>query len=171
MRRRSIALISELSLWPAAESSQSAITTWLVGHDQGCKLIWKAAVASDGSTIAFLQCVDSMYNPIKQKLYVVNRDGTGYRKISTLPLNLVTFLRVSNGGEKVAYISGHTFDDYYVWSDVYVVDTATGATVNLTGPTGGHVVDQMDMNADGTKLVFDRYDVDPQKFGTFVMNS
>lgn len=152
-------------------ATESGIVTWIVGNDPGCGFLSTVAVSADGSSIAMLQCVSSFYNPVKPRLYVVRRDGTGYRKVSTLTLNLATFLRISNGGEKVAYISGHTFDDYYVWSDVYVVDVATGTTQNLTGPTGGHLVDQMDLNADGSKIVFDRYDSDPAKFGTFVVNS
>jgi hypothetical protein len=157
---------------PTATAANSAMVTWIMAPKPGCDNISKFAVSPDGNTVALIQCTNGYHSPLTPEIYTIATDGTKLRYVANLGLfDAATHVRVSNGGTKIAYIMGLTFEGSFIWTDLYVVDGATGVTQILTGPTGGHIVDQIDMSPDGSKILFDRYHSDPALYGTFLINS
>lgn len=155
-----------------ASAQESGVVTWMIAPKPSCDPPGYFAVSPDGKKVALIQCTNGYHSPLTPEIYTINSDGTNLRYLANLGLaDAATHVRVSNGATRIAYITGLTFEGSFIWTDLYVVDGATGVTQNLTGPTGGHIVDQIDMCADGSKILFDRYDSDPAKYGTFLINS
>ncbi|HEX7173551.1 MAG TPA: hypothetical protein VF365_13205 [Candidatus Limnocylindria bacterium] len=139
-------------------------------NDRNLELVGPAVSWSpDGTRIAFRLFNDA------PGIYLMNRDGTGLRRLVDLPLDRNTGMGFSAAldwspdGTRIAYSYPHSD----IRSPLYVIDAADRTVANLTGPAADGVTRTVAWSPDGSMIAFVRSDVGglPRGSALFVMDA